>query len=246
MSFVRSHWLAAGGGGSSSGSPPPVTTAEGYYSGTLTGADFSQSIGLLVLENGELWGLYGTDSAASFSVAGFIQGTGISSSGTFTAPDTKKFESDTVVNAPVTATYDTTAKSITGSLPGDSGTVNFSAGPVAGSTYDYNAPATLTSITGSWTMTSCTGGTSAFTVASSGTFIGGGDGCQSSATIAPRPSGKNVFNLTVNFDGACRQFANQTLNGVALSYPLATGGQRLLVAIVDSTRTLGQTLFSTR
>lgn len=235
----------AGGGSSNTNNPPPAATAEGYYSGTLTGTNISQDIGLVVLENGEIWGLFGTNSAASFSLAGFIQGTGTSGNASFIAPNTKIFEVDTAVNAPITATFDSTAKTITGTLPRQSGTANFSAGPVAGSTYDYNAPATLTSITGTWTMTSGTGGTSTFTVAPNGTVTGGGGNCQGSGTVMPRPSGKNVFNITVNFGATCR-FANQTFTGVALSYPLSAGGQQLLVAYVDSTRSQGQALFGTR
>ena len=81
---------SCGGGGSDSPAPSAGPTAEGVYGGTLTGST-SSAFQLLVLENGEFWAMYGTQTASAFGVAGFIQGSGTSNNGSYTSSNTKDF-----------------------------------------------------------------------------------------------------------------------------------------------------------
>ncbi len=49
----------------------------------MTGSS-SRAFELIVLENGDFWTLYGTNTSSAFDVAGFIKGNGTSGNGSFT------------------------------------------------------------------------------------------------------------------------------------------------------------------
>lgn len=79
--------------------------------------------------------------------------------------------------------------------------------PVTSATYDYNKHARLEDIAGAW-------GT--LTIGSTGLITGtSSNGCTLIGTLSPRPSGKNVFNMTVTSAGCA---AAATYNGVAVPY----------------------------
>src|SRR4051812_40897698 len=151
---------ACGGGGGGGDSPPAVSaaTAEGVYGGTLTGSS-SSAFQLLILENGDFWALYGTQTATAFGVAGFVQGSGTSNNGTYVSSNTKDFGFNPAVAGVTNATYNATNKTISGTVANPGGTVTFSGGPIAGSLYNYNAPASLSTVAGAWSTTALTGET---------------------------------------------------------------------------------------
>ena len=248
IAIASSILLAACGGGGDGGSKieTAVPSAEGAYGGTLTGST-STAFNMLVLENGDFWALYGTQSSTAFGVAGFIQGSGTSNSGSFTSASTKDFGYAPARAGTVTATYDATAKTISGTTTTGTSTVGFSGGPIVGSLYDYNTAASLTTVTGSWSTTSVTGEGVAITVAASGTFTAASTlGCNFSGTITPRASGKNVFNVAMTFGAAPCALAGQSATGIALAYPIANGKTELLVAAVDGTHSYGAAVFGSR
>jgi hypothetical protein len=240
--IVSAMLLGGCGGGGDSAIAVATPTAEGVYGGTLTGGR-SNAFNLLVLENGEAWSMYGTQSATSFGVAGFVQGAGTSSNGSFTVSNGKDFGFSPAQAGSTSATYDATAKTISGTT----GSVTFSGGPVAGSLYNYDTAASLSAISGAWSATGLTGESIALNVAASGAFTAtSGLGCKFSGTVAPRASGKNVFNVSLTFGAAPCALAGQAATGIALVYPLASGRTQLLVAAVDSTRTYGAAAVGTR
>ena len=233
-----------GGGGDSPATTGP--TAEGVYGGTLTGST-SSAFQLLVLENGDFWAMYGTQTPSVFGVAGFIQGAGSSNNGSFTSSDTKDFGRNPAVAGATTATYNATAKTIFGTVTGAAGTVSFSGGPIAGSLYNYDTPASLSTISGAWSTTILTGESLAIDIAASGTFTAtSGLGCNLSGTVTPRPSGKNVFNVSITFGPAPCALAGQSVTGIAVAYPIASGKTQLIVAATNSGRTVGTAAFGTR
>ena len=235
---------ACGGGGGSSA--PATTSAEGVYGGSMTGSS-SPAFQLLVLENGQFWTLYGTQTVSQFSVAGFTQGNGTATGSTFTSSDAKDFGFAPASAGTVNATFDATAKTIAGTFKVGAQTATFTGGPVPGSLYNYTIAASLTNIAGAWSVASSSGETVALNVAANGTFTAAGNsGCNFTGAITPRPSGKNVFNTTMIFGPAPCALPNQTASGIALSYPLANGRTQLILAQVDSTRTYGNTAFGTR
>ena len=235
-----------GGGGSSTTTTTSTATAEGVYGGTLSGST-STAFEALVLENGDIWSLYGTQTASVFSVAGFIQGAGTSNNGSFTSSTTKDFGFAPAVAGSLNASYDATAKTIAGTFSAGGQTATFTGGPIAGSLYDYTAPASLTTVAGPWSTTSATGETITIDVAANGALTAAtSSGCNFTGTVTPRPSGKNVFNVSLTFGVAPCALAGQTATGIALAYPLAGGLTQLLVAVVDGTRSYGALAFGTR
>lgn len=241
--------LAGCGGGSDSPAPAPVVvgpTAEGVYSGTITGAK-SSGFQLLILENGDFWTLYGNQTSSQFLVSAIIQGSGTSNNGSFASSNLKDYGVSPGLAGTLKATYDATAKTISGTVTAGTDTASFSGGPTAGSLYNYNIAASLTNIAGSWATTSTSGEPVNVTIAAVGTFSAvGGSGCKFSGTVTPRASGKNVFDTTMTFGPAPCGLAGQTASGIALSYPLASGKTQLVLAQVDSTRTYGSAAFGTR
>lgn len=242
--------VACGGGGGADSAPavvpPPATTAEGVYGGALTGSS-STGFQLLVLENGDYWALYGNQTSTLFSVAGFIQGAGASNNGSFTSSNAKDFGFAPAVGGTISATYDSAAKTISGSITEGASVAKFSGGSIPGSQYTYSKAAALIDIVGTWAVTSLTGEGIAINIAQSGAFSAVSSlGCNFSGTVAPRPSGKNVFNVSLTFGAAPCALPGQSATGIALSYPLASGKTQLVVAAIDSNRTVGTAAFGIR
>lgn len=250
ITFLASAVLAGCGGGSSPSvvvAPLVITaSAEGVYAGTLTGSK-SSAFEMLVLENGDFWSLYGTLTASVFNIAGFVQGSGTSDNGKFTSANTKDFGFAPALAGTANATYDPIAKTILGTVNATAGTVTFSGAPIPGSLYNYSAPASLTTVAGSWSTTSLSGEGVSLTIAPNGAFTANSAlGCQFSGTVVPRPSGKNVFNVALTFGAAPCALPGQAGAGIALAYPLSSGKTQLLVTVTDSTRTYGSAVFGTR
>lgn len=255
--FSRCSWLsiavvaftlsACGGGGDAgtTATTAATTQPQGVYSGTLTGSS-SSAFELLVLENDEYWSVYGTSTPGAFLVAGFIQGQGASTSTTFTSSNAKDFGTVPATAGTISATYVANA-SISGTIAATTGNVTFSGAPIISSTYDYNAAASLASITGAWTLTALDASVINLTIAGNGAIAGSTGGCAFTGTITPRASGKNVFNTSVTFGAAPCVLAGQTATGIGLTYLLAGGATRqFVIAGVDATRTSGTALFGTR
>lgn len=257
-SLVVAGLLAAcggGGGGDASSSASgannqTVVTSftEGSYIGTSTSTDNS-SFNLLILENGQYWEIYGTQTTAGFSIAGLIQGTSTASNGNFSSPDAKDFGATPARSATIAGTYNTTAKTITGKfiIPSLSLNIDFSAGPDTATLYNYATPAKLSTLTGAWTLTDTSGENLTVNIADSGAFTGTyATGCTVSGTVATRASGKNVFNTTMQFGPAPCSLPNQTASGIAVAYPLASGQTQAIFMQVDSTRSYGSVAFGVR
>lgn len=241
-----------GGGGNTGGSSPPTQTptqtsgtAEGVYGGTLNGSS-SSDFEVLVLENGEYWSLYGQNMGSIFYVHGFIQGNGTSNNGSFTSSDLRDFGYAPAAAGSLTASYNTSAKTITGSTTTPMGTVQFSGGPIPNSLYNYNSPATLSSVSGSWAAVSSLGGNVTINIAANGNLTLSEGGCVASGTIAPRASGKNVFNVSVKFGAAPCLLPNQTATGIGVTYALATGQTQLIAAVTSAARSEGIAVFGVR
>jgi hypothetical protein len=241
-------FLAACGGGGDGGTTPSVSVLpEGVYGGTLTGST-SPDFQMLVLENGDLWAVYGSRSPTLFSVAGFIQGSTSSGGTSFSSANARDYGVAPAVAGTAIGTFNAAAGTIAGSVTAGGQSVTFSGGPIAGSLYNYNAPASVAAVTGSWTLgTTLTGDTVFLNVQPSGSFSAtSNSGCTFAGTIAPRASGKNVLNVSVTFGPAPCALPGQPATGIAFYYPLSNGSTQLAVALQNSSRTLGQAAFGTR
>lgn len=237
-------------GGSGNGLASPATTVdrpEGIYGGTLSGSA-SPDFRMLVLENGEVWSLYGTEAAPGYTVGGLVQGNLTVSGTTFFASDMRDYGAAPATSGTAAGTFNKTVGTITGNVVAGGVTVSFSGAPIAGSLYDYDTPASLASFTGGWTLNTLDGDTVALNVDGAGGITATTAlGCNFSGTATPRASGKNVFDISVTFGAAPCVLAGQNASGIALAYPIAGGAQtQLLVALQNSTRLAGQAAYGVR
>lgn len=237
-------------GGSGNDLATPVATAdrpEGIYGGTLT-ASTSPDFRMLVLENGEMWSLYGTETAPGYTVGGLVQGNLTVSGTTFFASDMRDYAVAPATSGTAAGSFSKAAGTITGNVVAGGVTVSFSGAPIAGSLYDYDTPASLASFTGTWTLDSLDGDNITLNVSAGGVVTATTvAGCTFSGTAAPRASGKNVFDVNVTFGAAPCLLAGQSASGIALAYPIAGGAQtQLLVALQNATRLAGNAAYGVR
>lgn len=221
----------------------PEISAEGVWEGTLTNSA-STNFQLLVLETGEFWSIYGRPQTGSFAVAGFIQGSGSVTGGSLTSNNAKDFGLLPPPGGSVQATY--TATSIQGTVAAAGSTSSFSGAPLATTNYSYGRPAALTDIQGVWSMQGTDGSSVNLSIATSGAFTAVSSGCAITGTFTPRPSGKNVFNVSLTFGQAPCANPGSAATGVAVTYPTTAANRQLIVLGTNTARTAGVGLFGVR
>jgi hypothetical protein len=165
---------------------------------------------VLVLEDRQVWGVYGQGGLAHGVVQGQVAVSGTTFSGA--ARDFYMF-GGLVSNITVAGSF-TPGASITGSLAGPN------PGTFSGAyATQYDQPANPSDLAGTWTATaaSSTGTTtSTVTVDAFGNITASNVFCTMTGTGLPRASGKNVFNVSLTFAGASCLFNGKTVSGVAV------------------------------
>ena len=176
---------------SSSLPQPAATSAEGRWTGpTSTG----RAVAGLVLDDGSYW-LFYTARGNPLILAGLIQGTGTSHSGSFGSSNTRDFnlEGAGVRSATINGSY-VPNKSFLGTIAYFNGdTESFT------STYDGDSKSApnLTLVAGTYVRLRADNHTITVTVDSTGTLSGHStDGCTVTGTLSPRVQG-NVFHTSV-------------------------------------------------
>lgn len=222
-----------GGGGGGDANPPPVSRAEGAYSGSLTGSPGLDTFTMVVLENDEFWSIYGDTVGSTLYVYGFMHGQGASSNGSFSGSGAHDYSyTGAVSTANVAATYNP-GVSASGTLTYTTGIVSFSGTSAALAPYDYNATPSLAEVAGNWNMSALNGDYVQATVQANGSFTTVSGGCTSTGTATPRPSGKNVFDVTLTTGPAPCVSPNTTGTGIAIYAPIVgTTQHQLIVATV--------------
>ena len=226
--------VACGGGyGESSFSSlpqPTATSAEGFWTGSTP---TNRTVRGLVLDDGSYWVFY-TATGNPNVLAGLVQGTGTSHSGSFGSSNTRDFnvEGAGIRAATIWGTY-VQNKSFHATIAYFNGeTGNFT------STYDadYELTPNMNLVAGTYAGLRADNHTVTVTVDSAGTFSGHStDGCTFAGTLFPRAKG-NVFHVSVAFEGGVCSNGTDTVNGIAF-YDTAT--QRLYSAALNSARTNG-------
>ena len=219
---------ACGGGGDSAPVSAPPVTAEGFWEGP---ASTGVSVALAVLENGETWGVYtssGSIIGALYGNTTFV-GTTLSGSGKdFNIP------SRTVGSGTYSGTF----------VNKSSINVATSAGSTFSGIYRtaYDQPASLAAVAGTYSGTGVSGTSPVQTVSvaisSSGSItVPASLGCSAAGTATPRPSGKNIFDVTVTFTGSSCALGNgASTTGVAY-YDATT--RRVLVMAMNAAKSDG-------
>ena len=242
--LMASVLSACGGGGDSGATAGP--SAEGAYSGAITGSSTSSAFSAVVLEDGQVWALYGNAIGGGLVVGGIVQGQGISNNGTFTSTTIKDFGYLPPVAGTLDATY-VAGASIQGTVTAGGGSIGLSGSAIPSTSFNYNTPALVSNIAGNWTLSSTSGNTIALNIASNGTFTGTATGgCTLSGSVAARPSGKNIFNVQLTNGPAPCALPGFQGNGIGIYTALASGAHQLIVAVIDSSRTYGAASFGTR
>jgi hypothetical protein len=217
-----------GGGDASPSAPAPTVTAEGFWEGP---ASTGVSVALAVLENGETWGVYTSNG----SIVGALYGN-TTSSGTSLSGSGKDFNipSRTVGSGTYSGTF--VAKS--------SINVTTSAGSTFSGTYKtaYDQPASLAAITGTFSGVGVSGTSPvqsvSVTISSSGALtVPSTLGCSAAGTATPRPSGKNILDVTVTFTGTSCALGNGASTTGTAYYDATT--RRVLVMAMNAAKSDG-------
>lgn len=233
---------ACGGGGGDNGESlyTPLggqnQTAEGLYQGTTNNGYEFQTI---VLEDGEIWTLYGANSGGVFLISGFLQGQGVSNSLTFASQDYRDFGSSPAIAGTLSGRY-VTDVSFNGAMTFPGGIITFTSSAIPSANFNYDTPASISSIVGSWNLSDLRGAPVPITINNRGDVTGAFNGCSFTGAFVPRASGKNVYDVSLQFGATPCPLPGQTARGIALSYQVAGGLTRQLVMVgVDATRTTG-------
>ena len=233
--------VACGGGYSendvSSLSHPTALSAEGRWTGTTS---TGRAIAGLVLDDGSYWLFYTARDYPNI-LAGLVQGTGTTHSGSFGSSNMRDFnvEGAGIRAATMRGSY----------VPNKrfQGTIAYLNGDTESFTSTYNGDSestpNLTLVTGTYIGLRADHHTIAVTVNSAGTLSGHStDGCTVVGTLSPRAQ-SNVFQTSVTFGGgACRQGA-ETVTGVAF-YDAVT--HRLYSAALNHARTTSYLFLGTK
>jgi hypothetical protein len=235
-----------GGGGGAAPAAVTNAVAQGVWSGSSSTNGYS--LQTLILEDGTIYNIFGTlGGNGVFTVAGFDQGstteTGSALSGSISeywytgATSTATLSGNIVTNTSIngTATY-----------PGGT-TSTFSLTPVTSSSYVYGNAASTADVVGTWNGNLLNGNPATIVVAANGSFTGADSvACNFTGTVTPRPSGKNVFNVSVTFGNAPCALPNQTATGVAIDYIATNGLRQLLVAVQNASKANGTMFIAQR
>lgn len=217
-----------GDGGSVGGSSGTTATAEGVWSGTLASG---VSVSAAILENGETWGVYTSGSLIVGALYGNTTSSGTTLSGSGVAFDVVARSSS---NGTFTGTFN----------PKSTIRISSSDGGVFTGTYDteYDQPAVLSNVAGSFNGQGVSGNSTVqsipLSIASNGTVtVPGTADCSAAGTLTPRPTGKNIFNVSVTFTGTNCALGNGTVTTGIGYYDTVTQG--LLVLAMNPAKTDG-------
>ena len=147
--------------------------AQGIYSGTSSnGYAFST----IALPNDQFYVIYGSAAGNQFSLYGLISGQGISASSTYSASVTDFFYTGAINSGSLNATY-VAGAGLNGTLT-ENGTMTTYTGTVLPtSSFNFNTPASISAISGTWTGTLLDGISTTVTISPSGVVSGSSAGC---------------------------------------------------------------------
>lgn len=217
---------------------PAVAAPSGLHVGTTS---TNYELNVLMLEDGSLWGLYERTVNNIGLVYGVVQANGAATNGSYAATDGRDYYYTGATTAGVVSASYTAAGTFNGSVSSATGAVSFTTSKPATSPYNYDTPAQLSAMVGTWSGTTLDGATTNIVISSTGAVAGASGACNFTGTVVPRPSGKNVFNVGVTFanSSACL-LPGGSASGIAITYPISgTTRNQVVVAIQNTARTFG-------
>ena len=124
-------------------------------------------------------------------------------------------------------------------MNGTVGSNSVAGGKPPGKGYDVNAAASLSTVTGPWTMRPSIGTPFGIDIDATGIIVGGTAACSVQGEIRPGNASKNYFSVALRYAArasmACedRYTAYFEFSGFALAYPLEGGGTQLVLMTWD-------------
>ena len=211
-------------------------SAEGFWVGSTSNG---YSLSTLVLENNEFWSFIGMQSSGVYSVLAFDRGA-FSMSGVSGINFFKEYYADytSLLGYGTGSLIENTA--INGmSYVGTSPAVKTMLTPINNSSYLYSKNTDLTDVSGNWVASSLAGLPTNISITPLGVLAGSAANCIFSGTLKSRPSGKNVFDVTINNGVSCRA-SGLKQTGVAISYMNTNGKNQIVIAVVDEAQKMGE------
>ncbi|WP_233863212.1 hypothetical protein [Paraburkholderia adhaesiva] len=205
---------------------------QGFWQGTDTNG---RAVAALVLETGQYFSVYSTNG----SVGGMVEGTLTVSGNTITDNSAIDFVvGSSAVSATVAGTA-TTKQLIAVKVSEPSQSVSFTG------TYNasYDSSPSPSAGVGTWTGSAAGGAAvTTITVAADNSFTGSSGTCTFNGSVAPRASGKNVFDGNVTFNDASCQLGA----GTKIGFEAVIANNQMVAAGVNPSRTAGFVFLGTK
>jgi hypothetical protein len=243
LALASALTACGGSGGGSDGAAGGRTVAEGAYGGRFTNNPDFDTVMVVALEDGSLWIPFGNTVSGQFQPAGFIEGNQAPTGAGWKTTDALGFNW-AISGTPLAVNGSSSAAGLAGTFvePG-APSFGFEAAPLAAPAYVYDTAASKDAIVGDWAAHSSIGGDGRYlTVYPDGTIVGTlQEACVFSGTIAPRASGRNVFDVSLVH--AC---FNQDFAGIAIALQQGDGHQQLVMMLETAARDGGVALSAFR
>lgn len=244
VGFLAACGGGGGGGDDDNGDAIASSLAGGYSAAANNGT----SGNAIVLEDGSVWNIGGVEAGGVLLVSSMTQGT-IGLSGTnVTSSNLREYDFESA--SPLAVNFSGTVASsgvISGSLTASGfNPVSVTLTPTPSTDFNYDTPASLSAIAGTWTGFFSTGDTGSIAISSGGVVSSVTDfGCSIGGSVTPRPSGKNVYNVSLTFGPAPCALPNGSAAGIAVI--VGSGAQtQLTVGATTADRSLGAAFFGSR
>lgn len=217
-----------GGGGSGAATSATATDAQGFYVGT---SSFGFDSNVLILETGEFYSIFSSGGLAY----GIDYGTASGTNNAFAGSLTEFYIPYNITIAGTIAGTVVPKSSISGSTNYANGT----SGTFTGSYNSaYDTPATAAAIAGTYTGSYYTGAQVTMVISSVGVVTGTSTNCTFTGTAVPRPTGKNVYNMSLTFTGSQCAPGAGVASGVAV-LGTVSGNTYIYTAGINSANTGG-------
>lgn len=236
--LVSSSVLVAcggGGGGGSASAPAPVTnvSATGLWQGITSPSGYT--LDLIVMPDNRLYTVFGTViSGGALAVVGADFGTASVSGSTVTGSFTEYLYNNTKYTGTTSGTV-TANTSITGnSLFSNGVSGSYAVSPLSSNVYNFNTPAVLSNIVGSWNGVLLNGISSSLSVSSAGVITGSASSCHFAGVITPDSSGINVYTTSITSGVGCSS-PGAVQTGITVSYVTTSGSRQFLLLVSNAT-----------
>jgi hypothetical protein len=235
-----------GGGDSESGSGPASFPAQGSWSGT--DVPDGDTVSVFVLEDGSLWGYSGASNDQGIVIDAVFQGSLRANGNELSGSDVRAFDLTTgeaaVVN--LRGNFASPTLTLTATVSGEVTSTTTATSPPS-TVYDYNQPARLSELAGTWPGFFTTGDAGSVVVDANGGISGTIDGgCTLTGSATTRASGKNVFNVDLRFGGAPCARPNGVASGVAFIQLVSATQRQLVVSVTSPSRDAMNVFFGIR